>query len=108
MSLILDALKKLDREKSSRRNGTANIAAEILKPSMSRPGKRILRYFTTISLTAIAAAAITYAAMGGFGLARTILSATGGIGIFRWGALGARHRNRIRTSGGTWRICGRR
>jgi general secretion pathway protein B len=67
MSLILDALKKLDREKSSRRNGTANIAAEILKPSISRPGKRILRYFTTISLTAITAAAITYAVMGGFG-----------------------------------------
>jgi len=67
MSLILDALKKLDREKSSRRNGTANIAAEILRPSTSRSGKRILLNFTTISLTAIAAAAITYAAMVGFG-----------------------------------------
>jgi len=67
MSLILDALKKLDREKSSRRNGTANIAAEILRPSTSRSGKRILLNFTAISLTAIAAAAITYAAMVGFG-----------------------------------------
>jgi len=67
MSLILEALKKLDREKSSRRNGTANIATEILRPSSSRSGKRIFLNFTTICLTAIAAAAITYAAMAGFG-----------------------------------------
>ena len=67
MSLILDALKKLDREKSSRRSGNANIAAEILRPSIPRSGKRIMLLFTAISLTAIAAAAITYAAMVGFG-----------------------------------------
>ncbi len=67
MSLILDALKKLDREKSSRRKGTANIAAEILKPDPRRPRKRILLYFSVVSLTAVAAAAITYAVMGGSG-----------------------------------------
>ena len=39
MSLILDALKKLDREKSSRRNGTANIAVEILRPDAPVPRK---------------------------------------------------------------------
>lgn len=64
MSVILDALKKLDREKSSRRNGTVNIAVEILKPDLTRPGKRILLYFAAVSL---AAAAITYAVVVEFG-----------------------------------------
>jgi len=61
MSLILDALKKLNREKSSRRNGTVNIAAEILRPDLPRPGKRMWIYFTAIFLTAVATAVITYA-----------------------------------------------
>jgi general secretion pathway protein B len=61
MSVILDALRKLDREKSSRRNGAVNIAAEILRPDQPRPGKRMRIYFTAIFLTAVAAAAITYA-----------------------------------------------
>ena len=61
MSLILDALRKLDREKSSRRSGAANIAAEILRPDLPRPRKRMWVYFTAISLTAVATAAITYA-----------------------------------------------
>lgn len=61
MSLILDALKKLDREKSSRRNVAVNIVAEILRPDPPRPGKRIWIHFTAISLTAVATAAITYA-----------------------------------------------
>jgi general secretion pathway protein B len=61
MSLILDALKKLNREKSSRRNGTVNIAAEILRPDLPRPAKRMWIYFTAIFLTAVATAAITYA-----------------------------------------------
>jgi general secretion pathway protein B len=60
MSVILDALKKLDREKASRRSGTANIAAEILSPDRPRSGKRVSRYVTIAFLTAIATAAITY------------------------------------------------
>ena len=60
MSVILDALRKLDREKSSRRNGTAPIAVEILRPDLSHPGKKIPLYIAAISLTAMAAAAITY------------------------------------------------
>jgi len=67
MSLILDALKKLDREKSSRRNGTANIALEILRPDRPRSGKRILLYGAAILFTAVIAAAITYAMMAQFG-----------------------------------------
>jgi general secretion pathway protein B len=63
MSVILDALKKLDREKSSRRSGTANIAIEILKPDLPRPGKRIPRYVAIGLLTSIATAAITYSVM---------------------------------------------
>jgi general secretion pathway protein B len=61
MSLILDALKKLDREKSARRNGTVNIATEILRPDQLRPAKRVRLYFVVIFLTAVATAAITYA-----------------------------------------------
>jgi hypothetical protein len=67
MSLILDALKKLDREKSSRRNRTASIAVEILRPDRPRSGKRIPLYFAAVSLTAIAAAALTYGMIAGFG-----------------------------------------
>ena len=61
MSLILDALRKLDREKSSRRDGTINIAAEILRPYLPPPRKRVWIYFTAVFLTAVATAAITYA-----------------------------------------------
>ena len=61
MSLILDALKKLDREKSSRRNRTTHIAVDILGPDLPRPGKRIRLYVTTVFLTAVAATVITYA-----------------------------------------------
>jgi general secretion pathway protein B len=60
MSVILDALRKLDREKSSRRSGTAPIAVEILRPDLSRPGKKIPMYLAAVSLTAMAAAAIAY------------------------------------------------
>ena len=66
MSVILDALKKLDREKSSRKNMTANIAVEILKPDLPRPGKRFPRYVATIFLTAMAVVVITYFTMGDF------------------------------------------
>jgi len=67
MSLILDALKKLDREKSSHRDGTANIAVEILRPDPSRPRKKMLWYFAAVSITAVATACITYAVIAGFG-----------------------------------------
>ena len=67
MSVILDALRKLDREKMSRRNAPANIAAEILRPDLTRRGKKIPVYITTVSLTAIAAVVITYAVMLKFG-----------------------------------------
>ena len=61
MSVILDALKKLDREKSFPRDGTANIAVEILRPDLPHSGKRIPLYFVIVTLTAVATAAITYA-----------------------------------------------
>ena len=53
MSQILDALKKLDRERSSRPNGAADIAVEILRPNLPRPAKRILRYIPAVSLRAV-------------------------------------------------------
>ncbi len=67
MSLILDALKKLDREKSSRRDGTASIVSEILRPDLPRSGKRILTYCAAILFTAVIAAGITYAVMERYG-----------------------------------------
>jgi general secretion pathway protein B len=67
MSLILDALKKLEREKSSRKARLENIALEILKPDLPRPQKRIPLHFVALSLTAVAAASITYFAIAGFG-----------------------------------------
>ena len=66
MSVILDALKKLDREKSIRQHVTANIAAEILRPDLPRPGNKFSRYFAPVFLTAIVAAVITYFTMGYF------------------------------------------
>ena len=63
MSVILDALKKLDREKSARRSGSLNIAVEILRPDLPRPEKRILPYVAAVSL---ATAAITYFIVGEF------------------------------------------
>lgn len=63
MSVILDALKKLDREKLSRRSGTADIAVEILRPDLPRPIKRAPFYVAIAFLTAIATAAITYGVM---------------------------------------------
>jgi len=67
MSVILDALRKLDRERSSRRSAAANIAVEILRPDLPRPGKKLSLYVATVSLTAIAAVVITYAVMLKFG-----------------------------------------
>ena len=59
MSLILDALKKLDREKSSRHSGTMNIAIEILRPDRPRPGKANLFYlaagFLAVAATTVSA-----------------------------------------------------
>jgi len=67
MSVILDALRKLDREKSSRKKGAANIAVEILRPDLIHPEKRIPVYIVSVAVTAIAAAAITYAVVLKFG-----------------------------------------
>lgn len=68
MSLILDALKKLDREKSSRRDGTANLAVEILRADPPRPARKMLRYVAAVSITAAATACVTYAVIAGLGI----------------------------------------
>ncbi len=68
MSVILDALRKLDREKSSRKRGSANIAAEVVSPDMTRTGRRISLYLITSTIAAVAAAAITYGFILEFGL----------------------------------------
>jgi general secretion pathway protein B len=67
MSVILDALKKLDREKSSRRNEPASIAAEILKPDLPSSRKKISLTIALGTFTIMATAAITYAVMAKFG-----------------------------------------
>jgi len=60
MSLILDALKKLDREKISRRKGIPDLAAEVLRTYPDRPRKRVPMYLLALSLTALATVGITY------------------------------------------------
>jgi general secretion pathway protein B len=61
MSLILDALKKLDREKLSRRKGMPDLAAEVLRPDPAQSPKRTPMYIFAVFLTALATAGITYA-----------------------------------------------
>jgi len=67
MSVILDALRKLDREKPSRRNQPVNIAVEILRPHLLRSRKRIQLYLIIVTFTTMATAAITYAVITKFG-----------------------------------------
>ena len=68
MSIILDALKKLDRERSCPPDGPPDIDIEILRSDPPPRGKRMPLYFATLFLTAIAAVAITYAVFVWFGL----------------------------------------
>ncbi len=67
MSVILDALRKLDREKLFRKRGTANIAVEILRPNLTHPGKRIPVSLVAVIVVAVVAVAITYGVMLKFG-----------------------------------------
>ncbi len=60
MSVILDALKKLDREKKSRRKRTSSLAAEILRPDAPDRRKTLLLYLGVALLTAIITATLTY------------------------------------------------
>ena len=68
MSIILDALKKLDREKSCPPDGPPDIDIEILRSDPPPRDRRIPRYFATVFLTAIATIAIAYAVVVWFGL----------------------------------------
>ncbi len=60
MSVILDALKKLDREKKSRRRRSANLGAEILRPDAPDRRKTILLYLGVAFVTAALTATLTY------------------------------------------------
>jgi len=68
MSVILDVLKKLDREKPARKDQPPNIATEILRQDIPRSKRRIPLNIIIVSLTAIVTAAITYVLMKEFGL----------------------------------------
>jgi len=67
MSLILDALRKLDRHKSLTRKGTDDLAAFILNLDTLPPGKKWGLFLAAVSLTAAVTAAVTYLAVVGFG-----------------------------------------
>ena len=64
MSVILDALRKLDREKSLHRSGKLDIATGVLRDDLPRARKRTLIYLAAVSL---ATAVITYAVVIKFG-----------------------------------------
>jgi general secretion pathway protein B len=60
MSLILDALKKLDREKKSRRRRASNITAEILRSDAPDRRKTLLIYLAVALLAAAITVTVTY------------------------------------------------
>jgi general secretion pathway protein B len=59
MSLILDALKKLDRDKTAKRQGALNIASGILLQERSKR-RLMLVPVAAVLFTAVAAVAVTY------------------------------------------------
>lgn len=65
MSLILDALKKLDRDKAAKRFGQTDITAEILKAGHSAQNSSVLPLVFALAVTASLAAAATYLIFGG-------------------------------------------
>jgi general secretion pathway protein B len=65
MSLILDALKKLDREKTAKSGGKMDITAEILKAGDSPEKSSLLPLVLTLAITAFVAAIGTYLVFGG-------------------------------------------
>jgi general secretion pathway protein B len=65
MSLILDALKKLDREKTAKSGGKMDITAEILKAGDSPEKSSLLPLVLTLAITAFVAAIGTYLVSGG-------------------------------------------
>ena len=65
MSLILDALKKLDREKTAKNGGKMDITAEILRAGEAPQKSSILPLVLTLALTAFVAALATYLFFGG-------------------------------------------
>lgn len=68
MSVILEVLKKLDREKPSQKDHSTNLAAEILRADVPRPEKRIRLQVIIIFLTAVITAGVTYISLKEFGL----------------------------------------
>jgi general secretion pathway protein B len=67
MSLILDALKKLDREKTAKNGGRMDLTAEILKAGDSPRNHSVLPLVLTLAITASVAAVVTYLTIGGSG-----------------------------------------
>jgi hypothetical protein len=67
MSLILDALKKLDRENAARSGGTVNITAEILKGDPAPRKKGISALLIIMGITACVAGVITFLVVAGSG-----------------------------------------
>lgn len=59
MSLILDALKKLDREKAAKRHGTVDIASGILRQDRSKRRLMVIPV-AVVLFAAVAAVAVTY------------------------------------------------
>jgi len=67
MSLILEALKKLDREKAFIRKVTANIADEILKSDPVHSRKKLPLFFAAVLLTVCVTATLTYVVIANLG-----------------------------------------
>ena len=60
MSLILDALKKLEQERAARRQNASDIAFDIIQPEQVKPRREILIIAGAVAFTILAAAAAAY------------------------------------------------
>ncbi len=67
MSLILEALKKLEREKSLSRGGEMNIATGILRPEPARKERKIFLILLAAVLISVCVAGTTYIVLAGAG-----------------------------------------
>jgi|GEM_PF-1964034 len=67
MSLILDALKKLDRDRAAGNAGRRDLSAEILKAGDSPRRSGLVPRVITLGVTACVAALVTFLAVGGPG-----------------------------------------
>jgi general secretion pathway protein B len=72
MSSILEALKKLEEEKSARRSGMGNLAGKVAKPGRRTRQRSTLLVAGGMLAVAVVSVLVTYIAMNGFSTHRSV------------------------------------